>query len=431
MFMNTTLTYSDYRLSTDIKSGTLKVNGGTGRNEVGLNYLSGIEDYGAKVDFDYVPSPSHFVKFGINTINHTFKPGKFNLRWVDTERNIDFNESVGQSNIKAQESNIYIEDDWDVFPKFKINAGLHFSAFNLKKSSYYSLQPRLSSRYLLPKDWALKASFATMRQYINLLAFEGIGLPTDLWLPATDRIAPQDSWQVAVSTAKTINDQLEFSVEGYYKKMKNLIAYKDGAGVFQTDDWQNRVIQGEGDAYGAELFIQKKSGKLSGWIGYTLSWTYRNFKEINDNKPFPYRFDRRHDISVVASYEFSEKFNIAATWVYGTGNAVTLPNSKYNDSDIINRNFIYSIQVFDERNNYRLRPYHRGDIGVNFVKKHKKFKRTISIGAYNVYANNNPFYIYIETVGTSIDNGPTIYENTLKQTSLFPFIPYLTFSWDF
>lgn len=430
LFMNTTLTYSDYRLKTDFSFGVDKVDGTNNRQAIGLNYISGIEDYAAKVDFDYVPNPNHFVRFGTNIIYHTFKPGQFVLFDENTATNRLFKDTVGQPNIKAVESSLYIEDDYNVSDNFKINGGLHFSTFNVSGKNYYSLQPRISARYLLPGDWALKSSFATMRQYINLLAFEGIGLPSDLWVPATDRIKPQDSWQVAIGTAKTISDDYELSAEAYYKKMKNLVAYKDGAGVFQSDDWQDRVVQGDGDAYGLEVFLQKKEGRLSGWIGYTLSWSNRQFAAIDNGASFPYRYDRRHDLSIVASYEFTKRFNMSATWVYGTGNAVTLANSRYLDSNPFSNSFFgyYSdIEVFGQRNNFRMNAYHRADIGFNFVKdRGKGRKRTWSFGAYNAYANNNPFFVYFNSESI---NG--VDKRNLKQVSLFPLIPYVTWTLDF
>jgi outer membrane receptor for ferrienterochelin and colicin len=433
MFMNATGIYSDYRLNTDFKFGTEKIKNTKNRSEFALNYLAGIEDYGVKLDFDYVPSPNHFVRFGINTIKHNFKPGKFFLFNENTETKEFFKDTVGQANIGAWESSIFVEDDVDISKKIKVNAGLHFSTFGVKGQTYFSLQPRISSRFLLPRDWALKASFASMRQYINLLAFEGIGLPSDLWVPATDRIKPQDSWQTAVGIAKTISDAYELSIEGYYKKMKNLVAYKDGAGVFQSDDWQDRVVQGNGDAYGAEVFLQKKDGRLTGWIGYTLSWTKRSFPDIDKGQTFPYRYDRRHDISIVTSYEISKKINISGTWVYGTGNAVTLANSRYNATKPNQQysQYIPEIEVFGNRNNFRLRPYHRLDVGVNFVKKKKLFTRTFSVGAYNAYANNNPFYIYFNSEGVQQPDGTTKTVRSLKQASLFPLIPYITWTADF
>jgi hypothetical protein len=432
LFVNTTLTLSDYKLKTDFDFGTNNIDNKKNKEQIALNYLSGINDIGAKIDFDYVPNPSHFIKFGANIINHTFKPGKFFFYQENTRDNYLFKDTVGQQNIKSMEYSAYAEDDWNITSKLKINAGLHLSLFNVDGKTYSSLQPRVSARYLLPSSWSLKTSFATMRQYINLLAFEGIGLPTDLWVPSTARIKPQDAWQGAVGLAKSIGDKYELSIEGYYKKMKNLVAYKDGAGVFQTDDWQNRVVQGSGDAYGAEVFLQKKEGRLSGWVGYTLSWANRSFPDIKNGETFPYRFDRRHDISIVGSYEISKKVNISGTWVYGTGNAVTLPTSKYRVVDGVN-NFNQEFQVYDQRNNYRLAPYHRMDIGINFVKQKKYGKRTFSFGAYNAYSNKNPFYIYVDTKNENenIPNSQYKPKKVLTQISLFPIIPYVSWGYDF
>ncbi len=429
LFMNTTLTYSDYRLSTDIRFGERR----SGVNEpfqvTGLDYLSGIEDYGAKIDFDYSPNTKHFIKFGINAVYHTFKPGSFNLYSNNMDGNFSFSDTVTQKNIKTVETGLYIEDDWTISNNLKVNFGLHYASFLLKDKSYHSLQPRVSSRWLLPKDWSIKGSFATMQQYINLLAFEGIGLPTDLWVPTTDRIKPQDSWQVALGVAKSLGSEYEFSTEIYYKKMKNLVAYKDGQGVFQSDDWQNRVTQGDGEAYGLEVFLQKKEGRLSGWIGYTLAYAYRQFDEIDEGRKFPYRFDRRHDISIVANYNITKKINFAATWVYGTGNAVTLAGTKvesHNQNASNPFSNFNSYDVFGQRNNFRLRPYHRMDIGFNFTKQKKHYERIWSFGAYNTYANNNPFFVYFDT--ETINNERV---TKLKQVALFPLVPYITYTANF
>ena len=209
--------------------------------------------------------------------------------------------------------------------------------------------------------------------------------------------------------------------------MKNLIAYKDGSGLFELTDWQDRITQGEGEAYGLEFFLQKKTGKLSGWIGYTLAWNNRQFSALNEGRAFPYRYDRRHDISVVAIYELSKKINISSTWVYGTGNAVTLPKSRYGATENYssqNYTYINSVEQYGDRNSYRMSPYHRMDIGINFIKNKNKRTRTWSIGAYNTYANNNPFFVYFDT---DFDTNTRV----LKQVSLFPLIPYVTYSLKF
>jgi TonB-dependent Receptor Plug Domain/CarboxypepD_reg-like domain/TonB dependent receptor len=419
LFANTTLTYSKYQLNTKVKSGTEFTNENQ-LDEIGLEYFSGIEDVALKVDFDYLPKPDHYIKYGISGIYHKFEPGLFLLNQVNTLENVNFNLEVGQKNIYATEYTTYIEDDITLAKNTKLNAGLHLSAFNVNSKFYTSLQPRFSLNQVLPNEIGLKASFATMRQYINLLAFEGIGLPTDLWLPTTDRIKPQDSWQVALGAAKSF-ESFEVSIEAYYKKMKNLIAYKDGEGLFDLSDWQDRVTQGDGDAYGFEVFIQKKKGRFNGWIGYTLAWTDRQFAEINDGKKFPFRYDRRHDISLVGMYDISKKVNVAATWVYGTGNATTLANSSYSGPG-------GTIQTYGARNSYRMNPYHRLDIGINFVKKREKYTRTWSLGAYNTYINNNPFFVYFAD-DYDYETGQSTQK--LKQVSLFPLIPYINYSIDF
>ncbi|MEM9546089.1 MAG: carboxypeptidase-like regulatory domain-containing protein [Bacteroidota bacterium] len=433
LFSNTTFTLSNYELDLGADYGSLD----TETNEldnISLNYISGINDLAAKIDFDYLPNPQHFIRFGASGIYHTFKPGKFELSQVDEATNYRFSTTIGQDEISAVELAAYVEDDFEVTSQLKANVGLHFSSFLVDNKSYFSLQPRLSMRYLLPNDVSLKGSFSTMRQYIQLLAFEGIGLPTDLWLPTTERVRPQDSWQVALGAAKTINNDYEVSVEAYYKSMKNLIAYKDGEGLFDTNDWQDRITQGDGDSYGLEVFLQKKTGRLSGWLGYTLSWSNRQFDDLNFGQEFPYKYDRRHDLSIVTNYELKPSVSFSAAWIFGTGNAITLANSQYTGiygSDESNARF-FEGNYFDDRNNYRMRSYHRLDVGVNFVKQRKKYKRTWSIGAYNTYVRQNPFYLYRETEFT-IDpsTGQQTVNTVLKQASLFPIIPYITYNIEF
>ena len=427
LFSNTMFSLSDYKLNTGAAFGT-EFNDEAIREEISLNYISGIRDLSAKIDFDYLPSPEHFIRFGLHTTNHLFKPGVFDLLDINTEEEFNFEQTVGQRNITALEMSAYLEDDWKISDQLKMNLGLHYSAFAVEGKFYNALQPRLSGRYLINDELSLKASFSTMRQYIHLLAFEGVGLPTDLWLPTTESIKPQDAYQFAAGVAKNIGKKYELTIEGYYKKMKNLISYKEGRGLFEFTDWQTRVTQGDGSSYGAELFLQKKIGRFTGWIGYTLSWTYRQFDDVNFGKKFPYRYDRRHDISLVGQYKLSKKINIGGTWVYGTGNAVTLPNAKVLGFSQGQENFSgnYIENYYSERNGYRMRSYHRFDLGISFVKKKKRHTRTWSIGAYNTYNRQNPFFVFEDT-----DNVNGEREYKLKQASLFPIIPYINYSFKF
>ncbi len=436
LFSNTTLTFSRYKFKTIAAE---KYESPNTKENFSIGYLSGIDDVALKFDFDYVPNPDHFIRFGFNAINHTFKPGKFDLEveFLDSGGLFLLDTVLGQPNVQAQEYALYVEDDMKLGRFLKLNAGLHFSAFHLDNKLYTSLQPRLGVRYFLPGDVALKGSFASMRQYVQLLTNEGIGLPTDLWLPTTEQVKPQDSWQVALGLAKTFDKKYEISLEGYYKKMKNLLSYKEGASLFQLNDWQDRVTQGEGKSYGLELFLQKKKGRLSGWIGYTLSWSTRRFEEINLGRKYPFKYDRRHDISVVASYDISKKVNIAGTWVFGTGNAVTLANAKYRgffpELAFPDFTFVgsYDVEHYENRNNFRMRSYHRFDIGINFVKERRKYTRTWSIGAYNLYNRQNPFFLFVDDENNYNSDGSVERRTVLKQASLFPVIPYFSFNIEF
>ena len=436
LFSNASLTYSQYNFDTTAEEEDIFIS--NGRRELSsfsLNYNSGINDIAGKIDFDFIPNPEHYFRFGASTIRHTFKPGAFNLniRSEDDDDIFTLDTLLGQPNVTAYEYATYIEDDLKIGDNFKVNVGVHFSGFTLPEKTYISLQPRLGMRYLLPDGTAIKASYAQMRQYVQLLTNDGIGLPTDLWLPTTARVKPQDSWQIAIGAAKTFNKKYEISIEGYYKDMSNLVSYKEGASLFQLNDWEDRVTQGDGRSLGAEFFIQKKTGQLTGWVGYTWSKTNRTFSEINFGKTFDFRYDRRHDISVVASYRLAPRVQLSGTWVFGTGNAVTLANSNFR---VQNPNVAFpaniesffgssrNLEFYEDRNNFRMKPYHRMDIGIEISKQKKRYKRTWSLGAYNVYNNQNPFFIFVDSENV---NGQS--ENVLKQASLFPVLPY--FAWRF
>ncbi|MEM1095549.1 MAG: TonB-dependent receptor, partial [Bacteroidota bacterium] len=398
----------------------------------GLRYFSGIRDWSGRIDFDYVPRPEHYIRFGASAIAHRFSPGASQFESEDAFERVDTTFAPSPP-IDAGEFAAYIEDDMTLGSRLKVNAGLHASALTVGDEVYTSLQPRLSTRFFVTADWALKASFASMAQYIHLLTNSGIGLPTDLWLPATERVPPQRAWQAAAGVARTFPERgLEFSIEGYYKAMRNLIEFKPGANFIGIDtDWQDKVEIGEGWSYGAEVFLQKQTGRVSGWLGYTLSWTDRQFDNLNEGIRFPYRYDRRHDISAVVNYEWKANRTLSASWVYGTGNAITLPIALHAGRQGPHvgsfGGFLDDVQVYTDRNGYRMRAYHRLDIGINFTKKKRWGERTLSIGAYNTYNRRNPFYIYLGEEST----GPFTRERVFKQVSLFPIIPSFNYSFTF
>jgi hypothetical protein len=289
-----------------------------------------------------------------------------------------------------------------------------------------------------------------MNQYIHLISNTGINLPTDLWVPTTDRIRPQHSKQVAFGVVKDMRiPELSFSIEGYYKKMINVLGYKEGASFLQLDEpgtssgisWENNVTAGRAWSYGAEFLLEKKAGKLTGWIGYTLSWTQMQFDSINFGKKYYARYDRRHDLSVVGIYKINDRITFSGTWVYGTGNAITMPMSSYNaiDHGQTSDYMKYShggpfhfpgndINEYPEKNNFRMSSYHRLDLGIQFHKQKKWGERTWEISVYNAYNRRNAFYYYIER---EYDDTTGKFYGQLKQVSLFPVIPSFSYSFRF
>lgn len=437
LFSNATLTYSSYKF--DVKEGYKDVNTkDKSYNEDFFQYLSGIKDVTAKIDFDYYPGGGHSIKFGASNIWHKFEPG------VNHERNNSNSENAlpsidttyGNSNISGTEFAMYIEDNYKISRKLQANLGLHFSMFNVQNTTYKSLQPRLSLRYMVNDNLSFKASYAKMSQYIHLLSSSTISLPTDLWLPVTKTVKPQNSHQFAFGSFIKLGKGYDLTVEGFYKTMDNLIEYKEGASFTGiSSNWESKIESGKGWSYGAEVMLEKTIGKTTGWLGYTLSWADRKFENLNFGEKFPAKYDRRHDISLAITHEFSKKFDIGLTWVYGTGNATTLgvqqfqgelPQTNYGQQSIID---------YQGRNGYRMPAYHRMDISMNFHKQKKHGIRTWSLGLYNAYSRQNPFYLYW---GKDNVNGYNqqgyYYENSkpaLKQVSLFPVIPSISYTFKF
>ncbi|MBN2519790.1 MAG: TonB-dependent receptor, partial [Bacteroidales bacterium] len=432
LFSNSTLTYSRYRFITSIyflDKDTINT------SEIGFDYKSGIYDWTGKIDFDYIPNPNHYIKFGGSLIYHTFIPGVnvFNIEMSSENETEKLDTSFGNNNIYAYENDIYIEDDFEISSRLKTNIGLHYSGFHVRNTYYQSLQPRFSGRFLIMDNWSVKLAYSQMRQYLHLLSNVTIGMPTDLWLPVTDSIKPQKSTQYAIGSAFSIKDKYEISVEGFYKDMNNLIEYKEGASFMSFDnDWEDKIEIGKGWSYGIELFFEKKLGKTSGWIGYTLSWSWRQFENISFGNRFPYKYDRRHDISIVITHEFNEKWDVGATWVYGTGNAVTLATEKYLatfKNDPGNNDYLdleNMIEYFGDRNSFRMADYHRLDIGVNYHFELGKFKAKLNGAVYNVYNRKNPFILQFEDVFLNAEG--TEQKTQLMQYTLFPLIPSINFT---
>lgn len=426
LFSNSTLIYSKYQFETIADEEGETFDGQTSRYFA--RYFSGVRDWGAGIDFDYIPNPSNTIKFGADAVLHRFSPGAFQLK-ADEPGQTPFDSTIsGSGEIDASEISFYAEDEITLSPRFSLNLGIHGSIFNVNNAQQNSVQPRVSARYKFSGGWAVKASFATMSQNIHLLTNSGIGLPTDLWVPATEAVGPQKSKQYALGIARSLWDkQFELSVEAYYKTMEGLIEFEEGATFIGIDkDWQSKVEIGEGQSYGFELFLQKKRGETSGWLGYTLSWSDRTFEGLNFGNTFPYKYDRRHDISLVMTRKISGGFELSGTWVYGTGNAISLPTARFQGSASIVQDFFgfgeNLLSFYKERNGFRMAAYHRLDIGIQFIRGTAPRQHIWSLGLYNAYSRKNPFFLYLDR-----DDG----ERVIKQVSLFPIIPSLSYRYSF
>ena len=420
LFSNTIVTFSKYRFDITTKERS-------GDDSYVANYFSGIRDWSARVDFDYIPNTRHSIRFGTGITHHNFSPGAYQYN-EDSDSPVDLLLKPS-ADVNALEAIVYIEDDVKISDDFSANIGMHASGFQVKNTTHTSLQPRVSLNYRLPGGYALKSSFASMNQYIHLLTNSGIGLPTDLWVPATDRVKPQESWQAAVGIARSLADRrYEFSFEIYYKKMNDLIEYREGANYLALDtDWQNKVQPGDGEAYGAEFFLQKKRGRTTGWLGYTLSWSNRQFASLNDGKAFPYRYDRRHDLSAVVAHDISKKWEFSTNFVFGTGAAITLPIAQiqlnptgYNNPFL---GYTGTQNIYGSRNGFRMANYHRLDVSLRFFRGKTRDGGIFTFSVYNLYSRKNPFFIYQD----EDDNGNRV----MKQVSLFPIIPAISYSFKF
>ncbi|MBS9766808.1 MAG: TonB-dependent receptor, partial [Flavobacteriaceae bacterium] len=426
VFSNTSLIFSDYTFSIFDKQ--------TSEDEkFELHYSSGIQDVGLKYDMQYNYSPKYLIRTGFSSTFHKFRPSAIVVKEEFTGNGNPFKRNI--KTIKTVESGFYVENELKLWNKLRMNAGLRLSHYSHKDKSYVMPEPRFSASYSFTNDFSTKASYASMNQYVHLLSSTGINLPLDLWVPSTDKIKPQRSKQVALGFVKDFNRQnFSLSVEGYYKKMDDIIGYKPGASFLLMEDlesadefsWEDTVMRGQGWSYGMEFLLQRKIGKLSGWIGYTLSWTQHQFDEDNGGKKYDARYDRRHDISVVSIYKLTDNITLSGTWVYGTGNAVNLPSAQY-EPEFQGKSFSYKNRYralsYGNKNSFRMRAYHRLDLGIQFHKKRKTYERTWEISVYNAYMRKNPFFYQINE-GIVKDSK----RNRLNQVSLFPIIPSISYN---
>ncbi len=433
LFMNVTGAYTRYR--NDISIGYEEYSyyyNDVDYYKAEMYYKSGIRDITGRIDFDYLPNPDHTVKFGGNVLHHIFQPDVTGNKMEEGNNSggTVYDTVLGESKVHANELSAYIEDDWSITESLKINGGVNLTGFAVQGKFYPSLQPRLSGRLMINEDLSVKVGYSYMTQYMHQLSNSSISLPTDLWVPVTKRIEPMYAHQVAAGVFYNLRGLVDLSMEVYYKKMRNMIEYRDGASFFgASSGWEDKVFMGDGWSYGVELLAQRTIGDFTGWVGYTWSKTMRLFdrpgQEINNGEPFPAKYDRRHDISIMLSYKPNKEFDCSAVWVFSSGNTGTLPMQEYVDPTTGQ-----TVSYIESRNNFRMPAYHRMDIGVNFHKEKKHGIRTWSLSVYNLYNRKNPFMVYEKNNLHSVING-THYSSSLVQLSLFPIIPSVSYSFKF
>lgn len=433
LFANTTVVFNDYKFAF-----------GATQQDFSLNLSSGIRDWSGKIDIDYYPSPHHKMKFGGMYTWHRFTPNILRGNQGETEL-----EPNNESRKYAAETGLFVQDDWSISRRLQASMGLRFSTFSQRGpykiyetdqhgnktdstvygrgktvKTYAGFEPRLTLRYAIDDATSIKASAGRNMQYIHLVSNAGSTLPTDLWVPSTYRVKPQISWQYALGLFRNFsNNMFETSVELYYKQMNNQIEYGEGY-TPSLKDPESEFVFGKGWSYGSEFFVNKTRGRLTGWIGYTISYTWRKFPDLNEGEKYPAKYDRRHDLSMVGMYQISPKWKASAVFVYGTGNATTLPERFYVVSGVLT-------QEYGKMNTYRLPAYHRMDLSATYTPKKKagqKWEQNWVFSVYNLYSRLNPYFIYFDQEGSPYSGEMTI---QAKQVSLFPVIPAVTWNFKF
>lgn len=420
LFANTTFTFSDYQynIKNDLTGFTFELG-------------SKIQDINLKTDFYNNLNEKNTLRFGGNITYHKFEVGR--LSFGSDDNTISFSSGTDFDGI---EFGAYAGDEIVLSDKLKVNAGLRLSGFTNEGEFYFGVEPRVSSNFALSDKVALKGSYARMNQYLHLVANSSVALPTDIWYPSTKNVKPQASDQVSLGWTYLPVKNILITNEFYYKKLHNQIDFKDFAQLFANDALEDEFRFGDGYSYGVELGVEKQEGDLTGWIGYTLSWTQRRFNGIQENRYYSPRYDRRHDLSIVAIYEINKRLSVTGTFVYGSGDVSWLPSGRFYFQDIPGNTVEPVVPSYGDRNTFRLAPYHRLDLGLVWRFFPRWGEHDLTLSVFNALDRRNPYFVYLDTETTTLDQGGVIIEDVpnrivAKQVSLFPIIPSITWNFSF
>lgn len=426
LFSNTSFIYSNYDYKISLKN-----------DDTVFDLNSKIRDWNLKQDFTWFAGNKHSVRFGLQSIYHTLTPSSASGTTVS---------SFTRNPRYSWENAVYINDDYKATEKLTINYGARLSMFSvlggdtfntyengvltdsqfLEKGkfgkTYVNIEPRISANYRINEVSSVKGGYSRNTQNLHLLSNSNSGNPTDQWIGSSYTVKPEIADQISVGYSRNFNNNnYELNAEVYYKDMKNQIDFKNGAQIgFDTgSDVESELLFGKGRAYGLELIAKKKSGKLTGWISYTLSKTERKINGINNNEWYNARMDKTHDLSIVATYQLNPKWSFSGLFVYSTGNAVTFPTGKYE----LNGQTIFQ---YSNRNADRMSAYHRMDLSATYEpSSNKRFRGSWTFGIYNLYGRENAYTINFE------DNPDRPGTTRAMQTSLFRWVPNITYNFKF
>lgn len=430
LFSNFTLAYTRYNYSNQ-KQLTIKTDSTTKITD--NKFSSGINDIHTKLDFTHQISSQFTMRFGLQAIYHSFLPNK--ISYYESRNHTTVLDTVyNHFNRKTLENSIYVTGKWEK-DWFNFSAGLRFSYYYTKGLPDKSLEPRLTTNFILNPTLSIKLSYTQMKQYVHLLSYSGVGVPSDYWLPSTKNAPPETARQFSLSVAKTFMEgKIETSLESYYKKMYDLIAFKQGASFMNSiEKWEMLTeTNGVGISRGIELLIRKKQGVWQGWFSVTHAKSIREFDNLNHGKSYPFKYDRPWDVTWVMNYQLSDNRSLSASWQYGTGTPISMPLEKYQTEK---GDLVY---VYSGKNNFRMRDYHRLDLAAHFSKKNRWGKRTISISLMNVYNRQNPYYYFFRkevngspTLPTSSISTSDNQDIKLYQQSLVSFFPSISYRFEF